>query len=202
MFEKTLIGGFSSVNTRLDFDTKILLSQNENLKVIYYLKIDEKKKKRIVSKILKMDENNQYGNAITKPLPYGCIQKEKEIPSLKKLNFILETLSINDKIGHLFVVDICFYQEIANKETLLFNEIYTPIFEKKKIIKPFEKSVLQLQLLLRKNQKGDLKTFKFNGKTHSSMEKKIFYSTLRRTSSLFNQQSRLDFHKNLSTLHI
>ena len=55
-----------------------------------------------------MDENNQYGNAMTKSLPYGCMKKEKTIPSLKKFNFILETLSINGKIGHLFVVDICF----------------------------------------------------------------------------------------------
>ena len=42
LFEKTLIGGFSSINTRLAFDAKILLSENENLKVIYYLKIDGK----------------------------------------------------------------------------------------------------------------------------------------------------------------
>ena len=24
-----------------------------------------------------MDENNQYGNAMTKPLPYGCIKNKK-----------------------------------------------------------------------------------------------------------------------------
>lgn len=38
--------------------------------------IDGKKQtKRILSKILKMDEHNQYGMAMTKPLPYGCIIK-------------------------------------------------------------------------------------------------------------------------------
>ena len=46
LFEKTLIGGFSSVNTRLALDTKILLSQNNNLKVIYDLKIDGKKQNK------------------------------------------------------------------------------------------------------------------------------------------------------------
>ena len=44
--KKSLIGGFSIVNTRLAFDTKILLSQNENLKAIYNLKIDGKKTKK------------------------------------------------------------------------------------------------------------------------------------------------------------
>ena len=29
-----------------------------------------------------MDENNQYGQAMTKPLPYGCIRKQKEVPTL------------------------------------------------------------------------------------------------------------------------
>ena len=32
-------------------------------------------KKRITTKIPKIDENNQYGQAMTKPLPYGCIKK-------------------------------------------------------------------------------------------------------------------------------
>ena len=35
----------------------------------------KKQTKRISSKKLKMDENNKYGMAMTKPLPYGCIKK-------------------------------------------------------------------------------------------------------------------------------
>lgn len=76
-FEKTLIGGFSCVNTRLSFDTNILLKDSNKEKVLFDLEIDGKKEtKRISSKILKIDENNQYGKAMTKALPYGCI-KEK-----------------------------------------------------------------------------------------------------------------------------
>ena len=65
LFEKTLIGGFSCVNTRLAFDASILLPNKndpsnekiENLKIIYNLKIGCKyKKKRFVSKILKMEK--------------------------------------------------------------------------------------------------------------------------------------------------
>ena len=78
VFEKTLIGGFRSVNTRLAFDTQILLSEKENEKVIFDLDINGKKQtKRISTKILKMDENNQYGQVMTKPLPYGFIKKQK-----------------------------------------------------------------------------------------------------------------------------
>ena len=33
--------------------------------------------KRIVSKMSKMDENNQYGNAMTKLLPTGSIKKAR-----------------------------------------------------------------------------------------------------------------------------
>ena len=98
VFEKTLTGGFSSVNTRLAFDTEVLLpnfngadfsrmniddsfkcSKNQNYKVAYSLKLDEQKiqrELRVTSKILKFDENSQYGFAMTKRMPIGSI-KEK-----------------------------------------------------------------------------------------------------------------------------
>ena len=60
------------------------------------------------------------------------------------------------------------------KKTLLFNKIYTPIFEKKMLIKPYERSVLQIQSVLAKNDKAVLKTFKCNEKTHSTMKNKLF----------------------------
>ena len=48
---------------------------------------------------------------MTKPLPTGCIEKE-EVPSRRKLDLLLETLNLDDKIGHLFVVDIHFGHKI------------------------------------------------------------------------------------------
>ena len=84
MFEQTLIGGFSCENTRLSFDSKILLRKdeenkpNQKFKLIYRIKnelTNKSENKRIVTKILKMDENNQYGNAMTKPLPTESIKK-------------------------------------------------------------------------------------------------------------------------------
>ena len=59
------------MNTRLDFDTEILLNDDKkNNEVLFDLHIDDKTQtKRISSKILKMDENNQYGQVMTKPFP-------------------------------------------------------------------------------------------------------------------------------------
>ena len=73
IFEQTKTSGFSSVNTILAFDTEILLpnliqknseedSQKDyNYKVCYNIKLNEDKeymKKRVITKILKLDENN------------------------------------------------------------------------------------------------------------------------------------------------
>ena len=75
---------------RLAFDSIILLPKNfqnepkENLKPIFKIKNDLKnifEDKRVVTKILKMDENNQYGNAMTKPLPRGSSKKRKKDPN-------------------------------------------------------------------------------------------------------------------------
>ena len=132
VFEETLIGSFSCVNTRLVFDTEILLDNNKNEKVIFDLYINGKKQtKRFSTKILKVNENNQYGQAMTKPLPYGCIKKQEHLPSLTEFNRILDKIdkiSHADNVGHLFIVDIKFND--INPKTL-FNEIYLPIFEKK-----------------------------------------------------------------------
>ena len=64
-------------------------------------------KKRVITKILKLDENNQYGFSMTKPMPTGCI-KEKQPPSWLDFHIRLETLDLDDSIGHFFIVDIFF----------------------------------------------------------------------------------------------
>ena len=57
--------------------------KRDDFKVIYSLKLDKNdsfEKKRVIAKIIKFDENNQYGFAMTKPMPTGCI-KEYNSPS-------------------------------------------------------------------------------------------------------------------------
>ena len=74
MFEKTVMGGYSCVNTRMGFDTDCFLKDTKNEKVLF--KTDDGQLKRFSSKIIKMDESNQYGMAMTRSLPCGCIKKK------------------------------------------------------------------------------------------------------------------------------
>ena len=120
-----------------------------------------------------MDENNQYGMAVTKPLPYGCIKKQPHPPSMLEFNKIFDRISHEDSIGHLFVVDIKLNE--INPKTLLFDEIYPPIFEKNKKMDPYERSTLQLMnIVVRNEEKDTVNSFPYNSKTHSTLkEKKI-----------------------------
>ena len=70
VFGKTLIEEFNCVTTRLAFGAQIFLNDSKNEKALFNLEINgEKQTKRISTKLLKMNENNQYGQAMTKPLP-------------------------------------------------------------------------------------------------------------------------------------
>ena len=137
IFEQTLTGGFSCLNIRLAFDREILLpnsnekgddvlAEDYNYKVCYRLKLDSDKKwptRRVISKILKLDEINQYGFATTKPMLTGCIKKEPQ-PMWRTFNLLLECVSLNDPVGYLFVIDISFDYEIATPRQRLYNKIY------------------------------------------------------------------------------
>ena len=86
VFEKTMIGGYSCINTRLAFDTEIFLKDLENERVLFT--DGEGQVRRFSSKIIKMDENNQYGFAMTKPLPYSVI-KEKDFAYPRRIRIAL-----------------------------------------------------------------------------------------------------------------
>ena len=146
MFQNTLTDEFICVNTRLGFDTEIFLSDHskadfnkinfdksfkafkrQGLKTVYKLKLDGENScsnRRVISKILKLNENNQYGHAMTRPLPTACMEKQESIPSRKKFNRILETANLEDTIAHLFVVSIKFNFNKSNVKTLMYKEIY------------------------------------------------------------------------------
>ena len=73
VFEKTVMGGYSCVNTRVSFDTDLFLKNTKKEKVIF--KTAEGELKRLSSKIIKIDKNSQYGMAMTLPLPYKTSKK-------------------------------------------------------------------------------------------------------------------------------
>ena len=97
VFEKTLIGGYSCVNTRMAFDTDLFLKDNVNEKVIF--KTCDGQHKRFSSKIIKMDENNQYGFAMTKPLPYGCIKKKKKSSNIRRISCFIRKCYLRGQVG-------------------------------------------------------------------------------------------------------
>ena len=110
---------------------------------------------------------------MTKPLPYSCTKKMTKIPTLSEFNAVLNSLSRADKIGHLFIMDITFHNK--NDKMMLFNEIYTPIFEKNKINQTHKRSALQLMSVLnRKEDKDIINNFKSNSKTHSTVGDKKY----------------------------
>ena len=82
-------------------------------------------------------------------------------------------MTLEDKLGHLFTVDIEFAD--VNPKTLLFNEIYLPIFEKNKKISPHERSTSQIMSRAQKKKKRDeILALSFNSKTHATLKDKIF----------------------------
>ena len=185
IFEKTVCGGYSSVNNRLSFDTELLmpncskadydanpnLFKRDDLKLGYILKLDNSsgyERKRVITKIVKFDENNQYGFAMTRPMPTGCI-KQNPSPSWATFNLLLEKVSLEDKIGHLFVVDIEFDFENASPRQMMYNEIFPPIIEKKKIMEANERSLFQLLELFSKTDQNKPRSYVCTAKSHATL---------------------------------
>ena len=56
-------------------------------------------------------------------------------------------------------------------------------------------------LFWQKNDKGALKTFKCNKKTHSTMKKESIFTALCRAFTSFNNQGRLVSSKNICALY-
>ena len=59
------------------------------------------------SKKFQLYENNQYGHGMMKLLPTVCIKNDDDI-SWKTFNYLLEKVSLDDEVGHLYVADIGF----------------------------------------------------------------------------------------------
>ena len=155
----------------MGFDSNLLLNDSKNEKILF--KTTDNQLKRFSSKIIKMDENNQYGMAMTKPLPYGCIKKQDNLLNFDQLEQLLKSITLDDKIGHLFTVDIEFFDQ--NLKTLLFNEIFPPILEKHKKIPPHMRSCSQIMSGAQKeNDKDEIASLPFNSKTHATLNNKIF----------------------------
>ena len=88
----------------------------------------------------------------------------------------METVHLDGKIGHLFVVDIRFDHENATDRIIMYNDIFPPIIEKRKTINANERSVFQLCELYSETDKGKPKTYKIGPKSRSNLLPKTFIS--------------------------
>ena len=115
-----------------------------------------------------MDENNQYGFAMTKPIPTGCI-KEHPAPTWRKFNFILETLDLDDPIDHLFIIDAEFDKSNATEREYMYYEIMPRIIEKQKTVEANERSVYELLHLFSKTDDSKPKFYHCTAKFHATL---------------------------------
>ena len=92
---------------------------------------------------------------------------------MRKLQLIIEGISHEDRKDIILLLT-CLISRDARPKELLFNEIYAPAFEKKKVLLGPERSVFQLLDAMRVNGFGVLNAYKATTKTHSTMGKKLF----------------------------
>ena len=152
------------------------MNKDHNYKACFRLKLDGDKNyvtKKVISKILKLCENNRYGYVMTKSLPNGCIKKEPE-PTWRTFNILLEKVDLDGPVGHLFVVDISFDYEKAMPRQGIYNEIYPSIIEKLKIIDVAKRSVYQLIEQYSKTNNGVLRSYRATKKVHAALFQKRF----------------------------
>ena len=79
---------------------------------------------------------------------------------------------MDDKIDHMFIVDIKFDYENALPKQRTYNEIYPPIIEKQKIIDVHDRSTYQLLKQYRGNSDGTIKSYKASKKALATLLKR------------------------------
>ena len=86
----------------------------------------------------------------------------------------LETVDLDDSIGHLFTVDIFFDEKNTTRKQLLYNEIFPPIIENQKTLEANERSAYQILELFDKN-KDKPKSYRCTAKSHATLFPKNFF---------------------------
>ena len=113
-----------------------------------------------------------------------AVLKEKKVLSLEELPALLKSVTLDDNIGHIFTLDMEFSD--INPKTLLFDEIYPPIFEKNKKISPHERSTSQIMSRAQKKKR----------------QKWIFVTIYAEDLLFFNDPCWMKSPKNIRSLYI
>ena len=104
---------------------------------------------------------------MAKPLPTGCIKDNPDL-SWRKFNLLLESVSLQDSTGHLYIVNTKIDKENATEKQITCNEIYPPIVEKQKTIDACERSVYQLLDNYKESKNGPC-SYRVTAKAHTTM---------------------------------
>ena len=141
-------GGYSGVHHRLSFDSRWLPSEADKAahKLGFFLR-EEGLTKRIIAFIEMYDENNQYGGAMTQPLPYGNYRVRTDLKSYKKM---VDHYATRKETSYCACVDMYLPDELHDNRDLMMLSMLVAA-EK---TKPEELSSLQLLHLRRRNAKN------------------------------------------------
>ena len=118
---------------------------------------------------------------MTKPLSTGCVKQNFDA-SLRTFNLFLQNVSLDDQIGHLYVVDIEFDHTKATEKQLVYNEIYPSIIEKNIYIDLWERSVYQLLEQYSSTEKRNPRSYRATKKAHATLLKKAISTNAFRTT--------------------
>ena len=120
-----------------------------------------------------MYENNQYGQAMAKQSYFHMVVSKNKNTHQVYLNLIRYSIKFHMTIKLEISLLLISNFTIRNPKTLVFNEIYPPVFDKNKKMEPFERSTLQLtSILVRDGGKDKINSFAYTSKTHSTLKKK------------------------------
>ena len=102
-----------------------------------------------------------------------------------------------------FCRDIEFDKKEGNSKNLMYNEVYYPLFEKRKILDPAEKYLFRLsERTMRRNNKNNILSFEATKKSTCNNVLGNFHSSLFQTYSIFRLGNRVVCYKNILSLHI
>ena len=90
---------------------------------------DQSKKRRVFSKLFTLDENSQYGFAMTRPLLIGIFKKEAHV-NMDILNNSIKNFDPNAKISEIFII-ISGFTAYCDARKTMYNDVYPCIFEPK-----------------------------------------------------------------------
>ena len=87
---------------------------------------------------------------------------------------LLETVSLDDRIGYLFIVNIEFDLENADAKQLMYNDVYHPVINKQENLDANERSIFQLRELYLETTEGETKSYRKTKKLEAILISKKF----------------------------